>query len=161
MPDKDLKLPLPKIRDLIAPNVWVKIEDVKGLIEWQKVYSKPIYIVQVFYDLAYATKLSTLLEKAQKILAYKQPERRIEAMKAEGLIITTQKYVDSRTGVAQEKGVYRLHPAAAVLFGRITVEPILKPEVLEDEKGKLLPYVHFSGGKLTLSDDILNEWKRL
>ena len=160
MPDKDLKLPLPRI-NLIAPNIWVKKEDVERLLEWQAVYNKPIYIVQVFYDLAYAARLRTICEKAQRIYSYKERRLKIKAMKREGLIITKQKYTNSRTGISQEKVVYRLHPAAAILFGRVTREPSLKTEVLEDERGKILPYVHFIGGSLTLSKEILNEWRRL
>lgn len=161
MPDRNLKLPLPRITNLIAPNIWVKEEDVKGLLKWQRVYNKPIYVVQVFYDLAYAARLRTILEKAQRILEHKLRKIRIELMKREGLIIESQKYVDSRTGVAQEKTVYRLHPASAIPFGHITKEPKLVVKVLEDEKGKIIPYIHFSGGELALSKEILGEWRQL
>jgi len=161
MPDKDLKLPLPRKSNIIAPNIWVKEEDVDRLLSWQQVYNKPIYVVQVFYDLAYAAKLETILQKVRKIKEQKSEVLRDIEMKRLGLIIDTQKYVDSRTGVSQAKEVYRLHPAAAILFGYISGEPSLEAKVLESKSGKIIPYVHFSGGTLILTKDILSEWAKL
>jgi hypothetical protein len=160
MPDKDLKLPLPK-KNVIAPNIWVKEEDVEGLLSWQRIYNKPIYVVQVFYDMAYAARLKTILEKVRRIQRYRQMSLRNAEMKRCGLIIATQPYTDSRTGVRQEKEVYRLHPAAAIVFGYLANDPSLEPRVLESKSGKIMPYVHFSGGTLTLSKEILSEWSQL
>ena len=160
MPDKDLKLPLPRKSNIIAPNIWVKEEDVERLLSWQRIYRKPIYVVQVFYDLAFAARLTTILEKVRKIKEQEEKSRTSE-MKKLGLIISTQKYVDSRSGVAQSKEVYRLHPAAAILFGYLVEEPRLEPKVLETKTGKMLPYVHFSGGTLKLSDEFLAELRSL
>jgi signal peptidase I len=161
MPDKDLKLPLPRKSNIIAPNIWVKEEDVERLLSWQQVYKKPVYVVQVFYDLAYAARLENILNKVRKIEETKQGSLRDAEMRRQGLIIATQKYTDSRTGVSEQKEVYRLHPAAAIPFGSLSHEPTLELKVLESKSGKIMPYVHFSGGGLTLTKEILSEWSKL
>lgn len=161
MPDTDLALPLPRKTNIIAPNVWVKEEDIWRLLDWQKVYKKPIYVVQVFYDLAFAARFVSMVKKVQRIERYKDTGYRNVEMKRLGLIIATQKYTDSRTGVSQEKKVYRVHPAAAIHFGHVVEEPTLEVKVLESEKGKIMPYVHFSGGALNLDKEILQEWESL
>ena len=101
------------------------------------------------------------MEKIQRVKQFKNTNDRNKEMKRLGLLITTQSYVDSRTGVIQKKVVYRLHPAAAIKFGHVTGEPKLEVKVLESKKGKIMPYVRFSGGALTLDEEILREWANL
>jgi len=161
MPDKDLKLPLPRKSNIIAPNVWIKAEDVERLLEWQRAYEKPIYVVQVFFDVGYTARLEYILGLVQDIRKYKDEQQMNRQMKRLGLLITTQKYTDSRTGISEEKEVLRLHPAAATLFGSVSEEPSLEPKVLESKSGKIMPYVYFSGGTLILTKAILDEWDQL
>lgn len=160
MPDKDQSLPLRR-KDFIAPTIWVKEEDAPRLLEWQNVYEKPIYVVQVFFDQAYCARLQTIMHLVEQISSLQDARSKNEAMKRLGLIIAAQRYTDSRTGIGQDKLSYRLHPAASIKFGTLAEEPILEPKVIESEKGKLMPYVHFSGGRMELTTEILDEWSQL
>ncbi|MEM1831885.1 MAG: AccI family restriction endonuclease [Sulfolobales archaeon] len=160
MPDKDMKLPLKK-KDVVAPMIWVKEDDALRLKEWYNKYGKSIYIVQVFYDLAFIAPFLEIIKKAERILSEPNEKKKIELMKREGLIVSKQKFVDERTSTAVSKVVYRLHPSAAKVFGILEEPPTIKVDVLEDERGKILPFLKFSGGILRINQEILNEWEKL
>jgi len=160
MPHKDMKLPLKK-KSVVAPMIWVKEDDAFSLEKWYNKFKKCIYVVQVFYDMAYIAPLFLIIEKARKILSVEDKKERNEIMKREGLIITTQKFIDERTGVATERTVYRLHPAIAKEFGRLKRPPNIELKIIEDERGKILPFLKFSNGLLEINQEILNWWKRL
>jgi hypothetical protein len=158
MPDRDAGLPLRRL-EVVAPMIWVKEEDAARLREWLEEYRKPIYVAQVFYDLAYIAPLQAILEKAERVKA--AGERGREVMKREGLIVRRQRYADEVTGVEVVKTVYRLHPAAAMLFGELVEPPKINVELLEDRKGRLVPFLRFSGGRLKISPRVLEEWRSL
>jgi type II restriction enzyme len=160
MPGKNMKLPLKKL-DVIAPMIWVKEEDANRLLEWYEKYQKPIYAIQVFYDLAYIAPLKVIVDKARKIKELRDKRKMQEAMKHEGLIIEEQEYLDGVTAVKTRKVVYRLHPAAAKLFGWLIEPPKINVELLVDEKGKIIPFLKFSNGKLKINPEILEEWNNL
>jgi hypothetical protein len=155
-----MKLPLKKL-DVIAPMIWVKEEDANRLLEWYEKYQKPIYAIQVFYDLAYIAPLKVIVDKARKIKELRDKRKMQEAMKHEGLIIEEQEYLDGVTAVKTRKVVYRLHPAAAKLFGWLIEPPKINVELLVDEKGKIIPFLKFSNGKLKINPEILEEWNNL
>jgi hypothetical protein len=160
MPDKDMKLPLKKL-NVIAPMIWVKEEDAIKLESWMKKYSKPIYVIQVFYDLAYIASLQLIINKANRVKSVQNKEMRREVMKREGLIVESQRYVDEVTGVTTTKTVYRLHPAAAMFFGELIEPPKINVEVLEVGKGKLIPFLRFSDGKLKINPKVIEMWSSL
>jgi len=160
MPDRNMKPPLKKI-NVIAPMIWVKEDDAYKLIAWYDKYKKPIYVVQVFYDLAYVAPLSLIMEKAKRISSARNEKDRSKIMKDEGLLIRKQKFIDERTGVAVEKTVYRLHPTVAKLFGELEHPPEIEIKILEDERGKILLFPKFSGGLLRINPEILSEWEEL
>lgn len=160
MPDKDMKLPLRKI-NVVAPMIWVKEDDAFKLEEWYNEYRKPIYVVQVFYDLAFIASLTEIVEKARRVKSACNKREEAKKMKEEGLIISKQKFVDGRTGATVTRVVYRLHPAAAKIFGILEQPPRIEVNVLEDERGKILPFLKFSNGKLRLNPEILDEWEKL
>jgi hypothetical protein len=160
MPDKDMKLPLRKL-NVIAPMIWVKEEDAIKLEGWMKRYNKLIYVIQVFYDLAYIASLQLIINKASRVKSAQSKEMKREVMKHEGLIVESQKYVDEITGVATTKTVYRLHPAAAMLFGELIEPPKINVEILEDERGKIIPFLRFSNGKLKINPRVIEMWNNL
>jgi len=160
MPDKDMKLPLRKL-NVIAPMIWVKEEDAIKLESWMKRYNKLIYVIQVFYDLAYIASLQLIINKASRVKSAQSKEMKREVMKHEGLIVESQKYVDEITGVATTKTVYRLHPAAAMLFGELIEPPKINVEILEDERGKIIPFLRFSNGKLKINPRVIEMWNNL
>jgi hypothetical protein len=160
MPDKGMKLPLRKL-NVIAPMIWVKEEDAIKLENWIRRYGKPIYVIQVFYDLAYIAQLKLIIDKANRIKSAQNEEMRKELMKREGLIVESQKYADEVTGVTTTKTVYRLHPAAAMLFGELIEPPKINVEVLEDKNGKIIPFLRFSDGKLKINPEVIKMWSSL
>jgi hypothetical protein len=161
MPDKDMKLPLRKTRNIIAPMIWVKEEDVSKLESWMKRHNKPIYAIQVFYDLAYIAPFQLIINKANRVKSARSKEMEREVMKREGLMIEKQKYRDEITGRTTTKIVYRLHPATTMLFGELIEPPKINVEVLEDKKGRIIPFLKFSDGKLKINPRVIEMWSSL
>ncbi len=160
MPDFTSKTPLARL-DLKSPNIWVKDQDLPCLLVWMHHHQKPILVVQVFYDLAYAVPLLDVLARIEVIQSEREPKARIAAQKQAGVVFRKQGYTDSRTNEAEKKLVYVTHHSTATLFGELqdTVTP--KAQVLVEKNGKILPYVAFEGGRLRLTDEALELLGRL
>jgi hypothetical protein len=156
--------------DFIAPTVIVKQEDESELIEWQTAFNIPICVVQVFFDRAYIVKLDFIVEAVSKIKAVangegvaklgfepldmKARKRAVgQVQKEVGVFITEQAFLDSRSGTATKKTIYRTHYSVAHEFGIVPInnEPQVQPAVIEEKNGKIMPYVRFIGGQLDLS----------
>lgn len=133
----------------IAPNIWVKEQDIPGLKVWMYHYRKPVVVVQVFYDAAYAVELADVLAKAAHVEASPQ-SLRAAVSKEIGVFVRVQKYPDARGG-ASTKTVLVTHHSVAVRFGELTSEPVADARVIMEANGRIMPYVAFSGGALRVT----------
>lgn len=64
-------------------------------------------------------------------------------------------------GATTKKGIYKIWYTLASPLGQIVQKPDLSSKVVQDKNGHILPYVHFSGGRLELSPEVDNELKNL
>lgn len=154
MPDFKTTLPVSRV-NLVAPRIWVKDEDVAGLVAWQNKLKKPICVVQVFYDRAYIVQLSKVLSIVRRIRRGADRKEQIKLQKTLGVIFAEQSYMDSRSGIAKEKLVYTTHHTVGVLFGTLKERPEPSPEIIWEANGKIMPYVAFKGGVLEVTDECL------
>ncbi|SRR6266550_1106280 len=151
MKDFATKVPLTK-KDPKSPNIWVKDQDAPGLRVWMHHHQKPVVVVQVFYDAAYALPLHGILILAG--LVEKAPEAEREHLgKKFGLFVRIQPYMDSRTGVATKKKVFVAHHSIAVPFGELVGEVKADSKVIFGKNGKIMPCVSFSGGTLRITSE--------
>lgn len=160
MPDFNTKLPLSKMQ-IVAPRIWVKNEDVDSLKLWQDTFSKPIYVTQVFFDLAYIIPLDKILALIEPIKKATNRKDKIRLMKSSGVFINEQVYNDSRSGASKTKLVYTAHHTLATLFGEVKEKPTMHSEVIIEENGKIMPYVSFKGGRLKITRECINLFKKL
>ncbi len=151
MKDFASKVPLTK-KDPKSPNIWVKDQDAPGLRVWMHHHQKPVVVVQVFYDAAYAIPLHSLLVLADFIEKAAEGERG-DLEKKFGLFVRIQSYVDSRTGVATKKKVFVAHHSIGTPFGELEGEVKAEPKVIFGKNGKIMPCVFFSGGTLRITSE--------
>jgi len=155
MPDASSTLPLSKLQ-IIAPRIWVKEEDTEGLSRWSKHFHRPIVVVQVFFDSAYAVPYKKLISRARRINKIRSKKKKNALQKKLGVIFVPWGYPDSRTGRATKKLSYTCHHTVGVRFGDFLEPPGRKSRVITAKNGKMMPYVRFVGGRMRLTPDALN-----
>lgn len=131
---------LPK--NAVLPTVIIKDEDLDRLLDWEKANKIPIHVWHVFYDKAYGLSL----KKANKLIS-------------DGLISATEQVFQAPGGATTKKNIYKFYYHYAYLLGKATSPPKLESKYIEDANGHILPYVHFSEGRLEIDNetiDVLN-----
>lgn len=123
-----------------VPTVILKDEDLQPLIEWSTIYKKPIFIFHVFYDEAYYISL----QEAHELIK-------------SGVILPTEQTFYAPGGPTTRKPIYKIWYTLAHPLGRMIHQPAMSAKFVKDKNGHILPYVHFSGGQMELSEDILLE----
>lgn len=121
-----------------VPTIIIKDEDLAPVIEWESNFSVPIFVFHVFYDQAYYISL----QKAREL---------IEA----GVILPTEQTFYAPSGPTTSKAIYKIWYTLAHPLGTLTRQPEMSAKFIQDKNGHILPYVHFSGGEMTLSEEIL------
>jgi len=107
----------------------LKEEDMDRLNQWQEAHHKPLFIVQMFYDSAYII-----------------PYSRVKQLISEGLVKKAEK--DRKTG----KVTYNVPLSMGLEFALLVEAPLVEPRVLENEKGLVMAYVVFNGGRFELTE---------
>lgn len=125
-------------KSAVVPTLILKEEDRKPLQAWQDASSVPVHIWHVFYDIAFGISFN----RAQELIK-------------QGLILPDKHTFQAPSGASTEKVIYKVYYHYAYEVGSTTQEPELKAKFIEDKNGHILPYVHFEGGKMKLSDEAL------
>jgi hypothetical protein len=106
----------------------IKEEDMERLTQWQRTYKKRLLIVQVFYDSAYAISYDTIKESI-----------------AHG--VTKKAKKDRKTG----KLTFKTPLSIGVEFALLVEPPSVSSTVLESDKGMIMAYASFRGGRFNLT----------
>jgi len=123
-----------------VPTVIIKQEDLEPLMDWEVNYNVPIFIFHVFYDEAYYISLQNARELIES-----------------GVILPTEQTFYAPGGPTTRKNIYKIWYTLAQPLGTMTREPEMSAKFIKDKNGHILPYVHFSGGQMKLSAEILAE----
>ncbi len=126
-----------------VPTVIIKDEDLEPLRAWEATCNVPVFIFHVFYDEAY-------------YISFQDARELIES----GVIRPTQQTFYAPGGPTTRKQIYKIWYTLAQPLGTMVQEPELSARFVEDKNGHILPYVHFSGGRMALSAEILAELRR-
>lgn len=125
-------------RTAILPTIDLGGEDLHRLVSWQDEHAIPIHIWQVFYDLAFGIGL----DEARRVIDT-------------GLTEATEQRFQAPGGAFYDRSIYGIYYHYAYELGRMTAEPRLVADSIEDRNGHLLPYVRFEGGDLELEEGAL------
>jgi hypothetical protein len=120
------------------PNIIIKDEDLSPLIEWEQRFAIPIFVFHVFYDLAYYISL----QEARELIAG-------------GVILPEEQTFYAPSGPTTSKAIYKIWYTLAHPLGVMIQQPEMSAKFIQDKNGHILPYVHFSGGEMALSAEIL------
>jgi len=123
-----------------VPTVIIKDEDLEPLVEWKTNFNIPIFVFHVFYDEAYYISL----QEAHEL---------IDA----GVILPTEQTFYAPSGPTTSKYIYKIWYTLAHPLGTLIRAPELSARFIQDKNGHILPYVHFSGGQMALSSEIITE----
>lgn len=120
-------------KNAVLPTVTLKHEDLEPLHNWQARSGVPIHIWQSLFD----TSFGISLDRADELIESGLIQMRIQVFQA-------------GNGVTQSKGIYFIYRHYAYAVGDTDEEPQLVARALEDKNGKIMPFVVFEGGHITL-----------
>lgn len=122
-----------------TPNIIIKDEDLDRLNNWQTEAGVPLHIWHAFYDLAYGISLNKVIRLIK-----------------EGYIEPRKQVYQGPGGISEEKAIFRVYYHYAYEIGEAVEEPALISDKLIDQNGHILPFVRFEGGKLGVSEELVN-----
>jgi len=123
-----------------VPTVIIKDEDLEPLQQWEARWRVPLFVFHVFYDQAYHISL----QRARWLIN-------------EGIIVPTKQTFYAPGGPTTHKLIYKIWYTLAYPLGRLIRSPEMAAKFVQDKNGHILPYVHFSGGEMALSQEIVEE----
>jgi AccI restriction endonuclease len=132
------------LRSQKVPTVIIKDRDLKPLRVWQRNCNVPIYVFHVFFDQGFFISFDRALSLIKK-----------------KIVEVTEQTFFAPGGATTKKGIYKIWYTLASPLGEIVESPNLTSKVVQDRNGHILPYVHFSGGRLDLSREINDELDKL
>jgi hypothetical protein len=146
--------PLKHAKPPVAPNIFVKEQDLGPLDAWQRVTQVPIIVAHIFdqegfaYPLAplvqFATQLQNLEDAAQKKLQC-----------TTGIFRKMEDYNRSDAqGAAEKKPVFCITPAVATKLGDVT-DVKVRAQLGVSSSQKYVSHVLFKGGRLVPSQGFL------
>lgn len=148
------KRPLKHANPPVAPNIFVKEEDLAPLLTWQKRNKIPIVVTHVFDQEAFAISLNQI-QKFEILFASLQTEAQRGLQVTTGIFKKIQTYdrVDAQ-GAAEKKAVYCVSPAASVKSADIKNVQV-KAQLGVSPSGKYVSHVIFEGGKVSFTPEYL------
>ena len=126
----------------VIPTIIVKEEDIARLQKWQSTHNVPIYVVHIFYDRGYFIKFDEVLS----------------LLNTGELAFEIQKFTNPDGTAATSKQIVKVPYILCKEFGAVS-NPQLVPKTFVDKNGKVMAYVTFSGGEITLSEQMFKEWE--
>ncbi len=145
--------PLRNANPPIAPNIWVKEEDLEKLLRWERRCKVPIVVVHVFDQEAFAIRLKTI-GQFQKTLR-KRPNDIVKLQVTSGIFTKIQSYdrVDAQ-GARERKPVFIVTPAASIKAGDVKGVKV-GAQLGVSSSRRYVSQVIFSGGRLSPSPEFL------
>lgn len=134
----------------VAPNIWIKEEDLDPLLRWQALYRVPILVVHVFDQEAFAVTLESVRTFRSKLSGDRRRDSILQ--QSSGIFRKIQAYDRQDLQAAGErKPVFVVTPAAAEKVGSIT-GVIVEAQLGLSASKKYVAHVLFSNGNLVLND---------
>ncbi|AIU69835.1 hypothetical protein TEU_05540 [Thermococcus eurythermalis] len=157
-------------KNMTLPTIWIKVEDLPGLVQWKEHYNKPIYSVQVFLDQAFMVSFDWVLDtlnnygvpilndtKLRELFQREKGKRNgvlSQLWKNKGILLTVQKYGDRPADSSESlKAVLRVAYSSGVKFGVFTKKPQFKAGIIEQSNGQIIPFVKPVGGILKMTEE--------
>lgn len=149
------KRPLKTAKSPIAPNIYVKEEDVEPLLAWQASSGIPVVVIHVFDQEAFAIELDGIRAVRTRLLEHPESHNRI--CHTTGIFREVQSYdrTDAQ-GAGEKKVVFKVTPAAARRAGSV-LDVDVKAQLGLSSSKKYVSQVLFAGGRVDFDPEFI-EW---
>ena len=153
-PEKWDERPLKHAKPPMAPNIWVKEEDIEKLSAWENDFGIPIVVVHVFDQEAFAVALAKVSNFRRAYEAKGADVKKLQV--TSGIFAKLQDYdrVDMQ-GAGEQKPVFVVTPATAEKVGDISGVKVSSQVDLGGSK-KYVSHVIFTGGKINISPGFID-----
>ncbi|HET7561902.1 MAG TPA: hypothetical protein VFJ87_05935 [Rhodanobacteraceae bacterium] len=143
----------------VAPNIWVKLEDLPRLQRWQQRFGVPIAIAHLFDQEAFAVDLRTIVDFEDSFPSDPQVQRELQLRS--GIFRKLQSYdrVDAQ-GAGEKKIVFVVTPSAALKVGDITGVNVSAQLGLSRSK-KYVAQIIFEDGKFSLDQAFIAHLRQM
>jgi len=130
----------------IAPNIWVKIEDLDRLEAWQKKFGVKIFVFHLFDEEAFGISLDTLLRENAALNRIENEEELRRRQLGSGIFRKEQNYnrVDQE-GASERKMVFVIAPAASSKIAELK-DVEVGSQLGISKSAKYVSHVIFKGG---------------
>jgi hypothetical protein len=158
-PEKWDAKPLKHAKPPLAPNIWVKEEDIEKLTAWENDFGIPIAVAHFFDQEAFAVALAKVAAFRRSYLAEGVDRRKLQV--TSGIFAKIQDYdrVDLQ-GAGEKKPVFVITPAVAEKVGDISEVTVGSSHDLSSSK-KYVSHVIFTGGKIEICPSFIEFLKSL
>ena len=152
-PDELARRPRKQAKPPVAPNIWIKDEDLAPLHRWQEMMGIPIVVCHLFDQEAFAVTLADVVGLSRKLS--RRPAAAIAIQLSTGIFRKTQTYdrVDAQ-GAREHKDVFVVTPAAAVRAGIVRDVRVESQLGLSASK-KYVAHVLFTGGRIEFDEEFV------
>jgi hypothetical protein len=152
--------PLKHANPPVAPNIFIKEEDLAPLLNWEGNHSIPIVVTHIFDQEAFAIALKKIKSLENLYQKAKDDEERRCLQVTMGIFKKIQNYdrVDAQ-GAGERKTVYCVTPAASIKAADVTKVKV-KSQLGVSSSKKYVSHVIFSGGHAKLTTKYLNLLKK-
>jgi hypothetical protein len=137
----------------IAPNIWVKEEDLSRLNGWENEFGVPIMIAHLFDQEAFAVKLQAVSDFNSSFCKSEKDQVRLQV--TTGIFKKEQSYDRSDAqGAGEKKTVFVITPAVATKIGDVK-EVKVKAQLNLSASKKYVTHCLFTDGHITFSPGFL------
>jgi hypothetical protein len=142
-----------------APTIFVKHEDLGGLVCWEKEFRLPIVVIHLFDQEAFCIPLRAIADFDRAYEA--NPDGQVQLQLTTGIFRLMQVYerVDAQ-GARERKLVFRVSPAAAQKVGEV-LDVRVTAQLGVSASKKYVAHVLFEGGRLQVTDEFLQFLRQL
>jgi len=146
--------PLKNANPPIAPNIWVKEEDLSRLNGWENEFGVPILIAHLFDQEGFAVALRAINQFNKKFS--KAGHNQIQLQMTAGIFKKNQTYdrIDAQ-GAREQKIVFIVTPAVATKIGDVKDVNVAAQLGVSTSK-KYVTHSIFSGGRIVFTPEFLS-----
>lgn len=152
--DQWKRRPLIHAKPPVAPNIWVKEEDLSRLIGWESELRVPIIVAHLFDQEGFAVRLGAVNAFNDRFETPDTDPLRLQM--TSGIFKMEQSYDrQDAQGAREKKTVFVVTPAVATKIGEVKDVKVEAQIGLSASK-KYVAHVLFTGGRITFSPDFLS-----
>jgi hypothetical protein len=152
-PEEWKRRPLKHAKPPVAPNIFVKVEDLEKLLAWEQGFGVPIVVTHLFDQEGFAICLKAIADFDRAYEARPADQKMLQMTRGIFKVIQTYGRIDAQ-GAGEQKPVFRVAPSAAVKAGDISDVKVSTQLGVSSSK-KYVSHTLFSEGRLEVTAEFV------